>query len=49
MPRENRDRKRAFIWLPREKEVASDITVDGTSVLLNYIHAEFTRALAPEI
>ncbi len=49
MPRENRDRKRAPIWLPREKDIVSDITVDGTSVLLNYINAEFTRALAPEI
>ncbi len=47
--RENIVRVKAPIWLPREADVSSDITVDGTSVLLNYTHAEFTRALAPEI
>ncbi len=49
MPRENRAREKAFIWLPMEKDLVSDITVDGTSVLTEYLTASFTRAVAPEI
>ena len=49
MPRTNRNRQPGFIWIPRDQDVASDITVDGTSVFHNYISAEFTRAISPEI
>ena len=47
--RANRDRRQAFLWVPRTDPLLSDITVNGISVLLEYTSAEFTRAVAPEI
>ena len=45
----NRGLERGFIWVPDTRNTSSDITIDGTSVLTDYVYAEFTRAISPEI
>jgi len=51
MPRrsENINIQTGFVWIPREESISSDITISGVSVKYDYIKAEFTRAVCPEI
>lgn len=41
--------KQGFIWLPKDGSLVYDIKIDGTSVLLDSISAEFTKTSFPDI
>ncbi len=47
--RENRSRGQFFIPLPDERDTASDIKINGESVIFDYLTSSFTKELAPGV
>ena len=48
-PRENRDIKKGFIWVPKRGPIITDILVSGVSVRDDVRSAVFTKVICPQM